>query len=49
MLDVWTFVIDMYRLVYELVLLSYYYIFVWCLMKCVFECDLDGISDEICV
>jgi hypothetical protein len=44
----WSFVIVIYRLVYELLSLSYYYTFVWYLMKCVLECDLDWIYDEMC-
>jgi hypothetical protein len=47
-LAVWTYVMVIYRLVYELLSLSYCYIFVWCLMKCVTEYDLDWISDEMC-
>jgi hypothetical protein len=45
---VWSSVMVTYRLVYELLSLSYCYTFVWCLMKCVPECDLDWISDEMC-
>jgi hypothetical protein len=45
---VWTSVMAIYRLVYELMSLSYCYTFVWCLMKCVPECDLDWISNEMC-
>jgi hypothetical protein len=45
---VWTSVMVIYRLVYELLSLSYCYTFVWCLMKCVPECDLDWIFDEMC-
>jgi hypothetical protein len=48
-LSVWTFVMVIYWLVYELRSLSYRYTFVWCLMKCVSECDFDWISDEMCV
>jgi hypothetical protein len=44
MLDVWNSVIVIDRLVYELLLLSYCYTCMWCLMKCVRECDLDWIS-----
>jgi hypothetical protein len=47
MLDVWTSIIVIYRLVYELLLLSYCYTFVWCLMKCVPEYNLDWIFDEM--
>jgi hypothetical protein len=47
-LAVWTSVMVIYRLVYELLSLSYCYTFAWCLMKCVPECDLDWISDEMC-
>jgi hypothetical protein len=44
----WTSVMVIYRLVYELLSLSYHYTFVWCLMKYVPECDLDWISDKMC-
>jgi hypothetical protein len=47
-LGVWTYVMVIYRLVYELLSLSYCYIFVWCFMKCVPECDLDWIFGEMC-
>jgi hypothetical protein len=40
-LGVWTSVMDIYRLVYEIWSLSYCYLFVWCLMKCAPECDFD--------
>jgi hypothetical protein len=47
-LGVWTSIMVIYRLLYELLSLSYCYTFVWCLMKYVPECDLDWIYDEMC-
>jgi hypothetical protein len=47
-LGVWTSVMIIYRLVYELLSLSYCYIFVWCLMKWVPKCALDWISNKMC-